>query len=208
MPVKVTGVKETLKALRKVQPEAAKAVSKEVRAAARPVVSKAKGYAPSQAPLSGWGKAEGLWANRVYSGSQVKSKIGFGTSPTKPNRSGFSYTAYIYNKSVAGAIYETAGRKNPNGQPSQASTKGKYSSYIDTSSKVNKSANPNAGKQFIDSMGELYKAQRVQGQRGRTSRKMNGRLIFRAFGEDNGKMLGAVAQAYDKVARNFNQGKY
>ena len=193
MPVKVTGVKETLKALRKVQPEAAKAVSKEVRAAARPVVSKAKGYAPSEAPLSGWGKAEGLWADRVYSGSQVKSKIGFSTSPTKPNRSGFSYTAYIYNKSVAGAIYETAGRKNPNGQPWQKNSKSKNYSQ---------SANPNAGKQFIDSMGQIYKS-----QNGR-DRKMNGRLIFRAFGEDNGKMVGAVAKAYDRVVRNFNQGKY
>lgn len=193
MPVKVTGVKETLKALRKIQPEAAKAVSKEVRAAARPVVSKAKGYAPSEAPLSGWGKAEGLWANRVYSGSQIKSKIGFSTSPTKPNRSGFSYVAYIYNKSAAGAIYETAGRKNPNGQPWRKNNKSK---------KYSQSANPNAGKQFIDAMGQIYKSQDGKDQ------KMNGRLIFRAFGEDNGKMVGAVAKAYDRVVRNFNQGKY
>jgi len=120
------------------------------------------------------------------------------SAPSKPNKKGFRSLAAIYNKSAAGAIYETAGRKNPNGQPSQASTKGKYSSYIDTSKKVNKSANPNAGKQFIDAMGQMYKSQRQQGQGGRVSRKMNGRLIFRAWGEDNGKVNAKVIKAIEK----------
>jgi len=206
MPVEVSGVKKMLKDLRKIQPEAAKALTKEVRAAAKPVVTKAKGYAPSEAPLSGWGISRGAWENRTYVASEVKAGIGFSTKPTKPNRNGFSYTAYIYNKTAAGAIYETAGRKNPNGQPSQASTRGKYSSYVDTSNKVNRSANPNAGKQFIDSMGPLYKAQRAEGQAGRLGRKFNGRLIFRAWAEDQGKVLGAIAKAYDQVVDNFNKG--
>ena len=192
MPVEVSGVKKMLADLRKVQPQAARDLTKNVRAAAKPVVNKAKGYAPSEAPLSGWGISRGIWQNRTYVAAEVKAGIGFSTKPTKPNRNGFSCTAYIYNKTAAGAIYETAGRKNPNGQPSQASTRGKYSSYIDTSNKVNKSANPNAGKQFIDSMGLMYKAQRAQGQAGRLSRKFNGRLIFRAWGDTivTGKQIG------------------
>lgn len=206
MPVEISGVKKMLRDLRKIQPEAAKALTKEVRAAAKPVVSKARGYAPTEAPLSGWGIARGVWENRTYVAAEVKRGIGFSTKPTKPNRRGFSYTAYIYNKTAAGAIYETAGRKNPNGQPSQASTRGKYSSYIDTSNKVSKSANPHAGKQFIDSMGQMYKAQRVEGQAGRLGRKFNGRLIFRAWGEDQGKVLGAIAKAYDGVVDKFNRG--
>ena len=206
MPVEVSGVKEKLKELRKMQPEAAKTLTKNVRAAAKPVVAKAKGYAPAEAPLSGWGVSRGLWENRTYVASEVRAGIGFSTKPTKPNRRGFSYTAYIYNKTAAGAIYETAGRKNPNGQPTQASTRGKYSSYIDTSNKVSKSANPNAGQQFIDSMGEMYKAQRTEGQSGRLSRKFNGRLIFRAWGEDQGKVLGKIAKTYDDLVNKINEG--
>jgi hypothetical protein len=38
-------------------------------------------------------------------------------SPSKPNKNGFVALARILNKSAAGAIYETAGRKNPKGQP-------------------------------------------------------------------------------------------
>jgi hypothetical protein len=47
-------------------------------------------------------------------------------------------------------------------------------------------------------MGEMYKAQRAQGQGGRVSRKMNGRLIFRAWGEDQGKVNARVLKAIEK----------
>ncbi len=94
--------------------------------------------------------------------------------------------ATIFNKSAAGAIYETAGRKNPDGQPPAKRTiayrGGKVVPAWQSGRDINTSANPKAGKQFIDSMPELYIAQRQAGQRGRSSRKMNGRLIFRAVG--------------------------
>ena len=207
MPVEISGVKQKLKELRKLQPEAVKALNKNVRAAAKPVVAKAKGYAPSEAPLSGWGISRGIWENRTYVASEVRAGIGFSTKPTKPNRKGFSYTAYIYNKTAAGAIYETAGRKNPNGQPTQESTRGIYSSYIDTSNKVSKSANPNAGKQFIDSMGAITKGRRAEGQRGRLGRKYDGRLIYRAWAEDQGRVLGRIAKTYDDLVTKINEGR-
>ncbi len=47
-------------------------------------------------------------------------------------------------------------------------------------------------------MPELYIAQRQAGQRGRSSRKMNGRLIFRAWGEDQGRTNAAVVKAIEK----------
>lgn len=198
MPVEVTGALELRKALKKLSPELSKESQKEISGLLRSITNKAKGYVPSEAPLSGWGNAVGLWANRVYDAGDIKRGITFSAAPSKPNKRGFRSMATIYNKSAAGAIYETAGRKNPHGQPSQASTKGKYSSYIDTSKKVNKSANPNAGEQFIGAMGEMYKATRQQGQGGRVSRKMNGRLIFRAWGEDQGKVNAKVIKAIEK----------
>jgi hypothetical protein len=115
--------------------------------------------------------------------------------------------ARIVNSSAGGAIYETAGRLNPSGQPSQASTRGTFSDYIDTSNKVNKSLNPNAGKQFINranSLGALVNARpRQQGQAGRSTRKMTGRVIFKAFAEDQGKVTAAVIKAIENSANNF-----
>jgi hypothetical protein len=198
MPADVTGALELRKALKKLAPEMAKESQKEIAGLLRSITNKAKGFVPSEAPLSGWGNAVGVWENRVYDASTIKRGITYSAAPSKRNKRGFRSLATIYNKSAAGAIYETAGRKNPNGQPTQASTRGLFSNYVDTSSQVNKSANPNAGKQFIDSMPPLYKAQRQKGQSGRVSRKMNGRLIFRAWGEDNGKVNAMVLKAIEK----------
>lgn len=197
MPAEVVGALELRKAMKLLVPDIAKESQKEIAGLLRSVTNRARGYVPSEAPLSGWGKAVGVWENRVYDAGTIKRGITFSSAPSRPNKNGFRSLATIYNKSAAGAIYETAGRKNPMGQPSQASTRGKYSSYVDTSSKVNKSANPNAGKQFIGAMPPLYKAQRQEGQRGRTSRKMNGRLIFRAWGEDQGRTQAKVIKAIE-----------
>lgn len=207
MPIVLSGVEETIAMLGRFQPYAARAVQDKVKQATQPLVATARGFAPAKPPLSGWGKQVGLWANKSYNALEVKEGIGFDDTPTKPNRKGFTYSAYIYNKSIAGQIYETAGRKNRNGRPHQSTTKGKYSSYIDTSNRVSKSRNPNAGKQFIDSMGLLYSIPRVKGQKGRRGRKKDGRLIFRAWGQDQGKVLGAVAAAYGDVIKKFNGGK-
>lgn len=211
MPVKLSGTKQILAALSEFQPEAKKELQKQVRAAAMPIVHVARGYAPSKAPLSGWGKEVGIWASRSYNAAEVRSGIGFSSNPTRPNRSGFSYTSYIYNKSAAGAIYETAGRKNPNGQPPAKRTiayrNGKIVPAWQSGKNLNTSANPHAGKQFIDSMGKMYIAHRAEGQAGRLGRKLNGRLIYRAWAEDQGKVLGAVVRSYDLIIKQFNGRK-
>jgi hypothetical protein len=197
MPTEVTGALELRKALRKVQPELAKETEKEIRSLLKVVAVKAKGFVPSEAPLSGWGNAVGVWENRVFSTSDIRRGIGYSTAASKPNKRGFRSIATIFNKTAAGAIYETAGRKNPQGQPSQASTKGTYSSYVDTSNKVNKSANPFAGKQFIDALPPLVDSQQ-SGAAGRRTRKTKGRLLFRAWAEDQGKTNAAVLKAIGK----------
>jgi len=202
MPASVSNVVALRRGLKKLAPEIAVETQKEISGLLRSVTNKARGFVPSEAPLSGWGNKVGIWANRAYDSGEIRRGITYSTAPSRPNRKGFRSMAAIYNKSAAGAIYETAGRKNPMGQPSQASTRGKFSSYVDTSNKVNKSANPNAGKQFINSMGEMYKSTRQEGQRGRISRKMNGRLIFRAWGEDQGKTNALVIKAIEKSLNN------
>jgi hypothetical protein len=214
MPVDAKGIIKLRRAIKEIEPELAKETQKEIAGLLRSITNKAKGFVPSEAPLSGWASSTGIWGDspRRYDAGEIKRGITFSTAPSKPNKRGFRSLATIYNKSAAGAIYETAGRKNPNGQPPAqrvtgwtggAFGKGTIGKVWETGNEINKSANPQAGKQFIDSMGIMYKSQRKQGQTGRVSRKMNGRLIFRAWGEDNGKVnakvIKAIEASLDKV---------
>jgi hypothetical protein len=215
MPTEVKGAKNLRKAIKKFEPDLAKATTKEMAAALKPITNKARGYMPSEGlMLSGWTSATSSSDTTnyrhfpKYDQAEAKRGVKYSTTPSKPNKRGFVSLARIINSSAGGAIYETAGRKNPNGQPSQASTRGVFSDYIDTSNKVNKSLNPNAGKQFIaraNSLGSLINARpRQQGQRGRTTRKMTGRVIFRAYAEDQGRVTAAVIKAIGNSAITFN----
>jgi hypothetical protein len=114
MPVQVKGGIELRKALKKFTPDLAKETQKEMGSLLKPITAKARGFIPSQAPLSGWGKAS-VNARWYWDGRAAKKGVGYKTTPSKPNRSGFRSLARIQNASMSGAIYETAGRKNPGG---------------------------------------------------------------------------------------------
>jgi hypothetical protein len=214
MAVELKGADKLRKALREFEPDLAKKTTKEMAAVLKPITNKARGFMPANGSmLSGWTSASSSTETTnyrhfpKYDQTEAKRGVKYSTSPSKPNKRGFVSLARIINSSAGGAIYETAGRKNANGQPSQASTRGIYSDYIDTSNKVNKSLNPNAGKQFIDranSLGSLVNARpRQQGQAGRATRKMTGRVIFRAFAEDQGKITAAIVKAINNSAIEF-----
>ena len=116
MPVKLQGAVALRKALRNFEPDLAKETTKEIASFLKPVTRNARGFLPSneQAP-SGWLKrksAQGKWANRYYDKTIASRSISFKSSPSKANRRGFRALASIFNKSAAGAIYETAGRKS------------------------------------------------------------------------------------------------
>lgn len=206
MPASVSNVVALRKGLKNFAPELAQESQREISGLLRSITNKARGFVPSQAPLSGWGNKVGVWANRAYDSGEIKRGITFSTAPTKANRNGFRAMASIYNKSAAGAIYETAGRKNPQGQPPAKRTVAYRGGFVvpawQSGKDINTSANPNAGKQFIDSMGKIYVAKRMEGQTGRLSRKMNGRLIFRAWGEDQGRTNALVIKAIEKTMDN------
>jgi hypothetical protein len=217
MPTEVKGAVELRKALRKFTPDLAKETQKEIAGVLKPIVSKARGFIPSTAPLSGWAKStNGTWGNRVWSSSEAKRGVGYKTTPSKVNRSGFRSLARIVNASPSGSIYETAGRLNPQGRPQAPLAKvvalghSNYGKTIRSGSKSESlSNNPNAGKQFIDAMNETSRIvnayQRNEGQSGRASRKMKGRAIFRAWAEDQGKANAAVVRAIEKSRVEFEK---
>ena len=212
MPTEVRGAIEARKALKKFEPDLSKEIQKEMANLLRPIVKNAKGFIPNTI-LSNWSKDESSdVAYRQfprYDARDAKRGIGYRTAPSKPNRNGFRALARIVNTSAAGTIYETSGRKNPQGQPVAVMVQTKWiPPYMQTGRDYSKSLNPNAGKQFIDAINATGKIVDANNQigRGRRSRKMKGRAIYRAWAEDGGKTNAALLLAIEK-SKNFFQLK-
>ena len=170
MPVAVKGAVALRRALREFTPDLAKQLPKEMAIALKPVVKTAKGYAPSESQiLSGW-KPRSMGEGRfpTYNASMVKSGIGYKTTPSKPNRRGFRSLARLFNKTAAGAIYETAGRKTPDSR-------------------------------FVQNLNNKY-ASSMKG-----TGKLEGRVLYRAYEEDQGKAQNGVLKAIEKAKTRLNQ---
>ena len=198
MPVELQGAVALRKALKEYTPDLAKETQKEIAGNLRKVVNRARGFVPSESPLSGWANPVGEWEYRAFNAGVIQKGLGYSTAPSKPNKRGFRTLAQIFNKSAAGAIYETAGRKNPQGLPASRRTIAMRNGGIvpawESGRDVNKSANPYAGRQFIDAMPPLVDSQQSNSA-GRRTRKTKGRLMFRAWAEDQGKTTAAVVKA-------------
>ena len=198
MPVELQGAVALRKALKEYTPDLAKETQKEIAGNLRKVVNRARGFVPSESPLSGWANPVGEWEYRAFNAGVIQKGLGYSTAPSKPNKRGFRTLAQIFNKSAAGAIYETAGRKNPQGLPASRRTIAMRNGGIvpawESGRDVNKSANPYAGRQFIDALPPLVDSQQSNSA-GRRTRKTKGRLMFRAWAEDQGKTTAAVVKA-------------
>lgn len=213
MPTEVKGGLALRKALKQFTPDLAKDLRKEMAALLSPIVKNARGFIPSQAPLSGWGKASVTGRFPEWSSSEAKAGIGYKTTPSKVNRSGFKSLARIQNVSAAGAIYETAGRVNPNGREQgsafivQARGNKNYGKNIVAANRnQGRSRNPQAGSIFVQAInqyGEIVDANNQTG-RGRRSRKMKGRAIFKAWKEDGGKTNASVLKAIEASKQKFD----
>ena len=170
MPTEVKGATKLRKALREYEPDLAKATTKELGNLLKPIAAKARGFMPAESPLSGWAeRADGKGKFPTYNPSIAKKGITYKTSPSRPNNRGWRSLVSLLNKSAAGAIYETAGRKNPGGN-------------------------------FSPRLGGDPKG----------NGKLQGRSIFRAWNEDQGKTQGAVIKALEGAAAKFNAktGRY
>ena len=200
MPVEVKGLDETLKALRQFEPDLAKNLNREIRAALTPVQKKAQGFVPNEIPgLSNWTFAtQGKKITAESSAFAVKEFPKFNAAivrrgiklfigRTKPNRNGFITFYRISNITAAGAIMETAGRKSgKSGQPWDRKSKSHNYSH---------SLNPKAGEHFIESMGEHLEGTGM----------MRGRLIYRAWHENEGKALARTMKAVDATIMQFQR---
>jgi len=196
MPTEVVGAVALRKALNQYAPDLAKELSKELGAILKPIVAEARGFVPLKSPMSGWEKTETRKGGSFpkYDAAEIKRGITFKTTPSKPNRAGFVNTIRIQNKSMIGAIYETAGRKNGQGQDWVGPSAG------GASKGVSRSVNPYAGNQFISNLGNLYGS-----KRGGNDHRMMGRLIFRAWAKTQGKANARVFKAIENTTARFNR---
>jgi hypothetical protein len=169
MPASVKGGVALRKSLRAFAPDLAKATQKEIAGALKPITKTAKGYFPDDGQvLSGWLARENSEARfPSYNARIVKAGVGYKTSPSKPNRRGFRSLARVFNKSAAGAIYETMGRKTPSSR-------------------------------FVQNQSSKY------GSSMKGDGKMEGRALFRAYEENNGKARDAVLNAIKSAADKLN----
>jgi len=188
MPVvELRGNIDLRKALRDFAPDLEKELKMELHKALRPVVRQAKSFVPAVSPMRGWaGRSYSEGRFPTYNAATVTAGITYSVSASKPNKNGFTSMARIINKSAIGAIYETSGRKNPNGQQWVGPTAGGYSKG------VSRSNNPNAGKQFINNLPPLV-----------SSLKGRGRLIYRAWAENKGLAEGVAMRAIDSARQQF-----
>jgi hypothetical protein len=202
MPVEVKGVIALRKALNAYAPDLAKELTDEITKSLKVIQKDARGFIPSMAPnnLYNWNdQAKGrqitaktsmfrtfntegrLRMFPLYNAAEIKRGIVYRTGYGKPNARGFRSLFRVRNKSAAGAIYETAGRTHPNGDPRS------------------KSNNPNAGARFVQ-QGPLY-GRKKAGAGG----DMRGRAIFRAWEQDEGKQLVHIMQAIENTRVKFNK---
>jgi hypothetical protein len=185
--VEIRGNTDLRRALRLFAPDLEKTLRDEMKAGLLPIVKQARGFVPSTVPMSGWAARSFSEARfPFYNAQLIRKNIGYSTLVSKPNKNGFTSMARIFNGSGVGAIYETAGRKNANGQVWVGPKAG------GSSKGVSRSVNPGAGKQFIDNLEPIS-----------NSLKGRGRLIYRAWAANRGIAEGIVNKAVDKAITQF-----
>ena len=189
MPATVKGLDEALKALRKIDPELSKQLKKSVRPSLRLMQDEARAYVQYEIVglRKGWMGANPDAKSRTsrkrafpnYDPTVARKGIVYSLGAKKANRNGWVALFSLINKSASGAIIETAGRKNPTGDPRSQSN------------------NPNAGAHFIQAIenatGAIYRTG--------SSPKSQGRLIFRSVANNRAQFRAAVVDAVNATYR-------
>jgi hypothetical protein len=217
VPVEVVGVKDVLNGLSFFDEDLRLRVARAIDPLMRQVAEKAKGFVPNNGQvLSGWAKPISSETNYKpfpkYDAGAVRAGIGYNPGKNTANKYGWQVSQYVYNVSRPGSIYETAGRLNPQGRApfEMTPSRGASGQYTKRSAKSRafeeyKSNNPFASQQFIAALEPVTKPKRVPGTRGVNGRKMQGRLIYKAWAQDSIKVYEAILKAIDGSTVEFKR---
>jgi hypothetical protein len=194
MPVEVKGAIAFKKALARYAPELKKEFDKEVKAAIKPIVAAAKSKVPQQVfgGVDNWSNWAGGFPK--YDPNVIRRGLTYSTG-SKRSRSGFTSLATLFNKSAVGAIVERAGAVHPYGRPTshQVTINKRFRPTQVTvrTSKDSQSQNPNAGMMMIERLNEHVGHLKSYDK----GPKSNGRLLYAAYAENQGKALDAIMKA-------------
>jgi hypothetical protein len=219
MPVEVVGVEDVLKGLSFFDED----LYSRIRTAITPLMKRVEAQSKNDVPnnsevLSGWSKP--ISSNVAYrpfpkyDATTVKGGIGYKEGKNRLFKNGFQVENYVYNVSAAGRIYETAGRKNPEGRAPVMSTTlkelGNVQGYEGKKSGRKRSTrdyssnNPFAGYQFVTALEPVTSQPKIKGVRSGGT-KTKGRLIYKAFAKNSTDIYGAILKAIDATAVDFNK---
>jgi hypothetical protein len=186
VPVNLAGYAETLKAMDNFDNGLYKDMNANIKAVMLPIRDKARSYAPANSTLlTNWTSPSSsvetikYRAFPKYDETETKRGIVYKEGNNFRKGKAFQVSHYVANRSAGGAIYETAGRKAGLG-----------------GNKNTESLNPNAGQQFM----AQFASNTLVGK----NRPLQGRLIYRAWSEDQGKAQGAVLKAIEAAILTFN----
>lgn len=219
MPVEVIGVDDVLKGLNFFDEDLYNRIRTVLTPLMKRVEQQAKGYVASDTEvLSGWAKPASPNLDYrpfpKYNSALVKGGIGYKEGKNAQFKNGFQVENYVYNVSAAGRIYETAGRKNPQGRAAIMSTTlkelGNVQGYEGSKSGKKRSTrdyssnNPFAGYQFVNALEPVTAQPKIKGVRGGGT-KTKGRLIYKAFANQSPKIYQAILNAINNTAVDFNK---
>jgi hypothetical protein len=219
MPVEVIGVDDVQKGLSFIDEDMYNRIRTALTPLMKQVEQQAKGYVANDAEvLSGWAKpaSDNLDYRPFpkYNSALVKGGIGYKEGKNAQFKNGFQVENYVYNVSAAGRIYETAGRKNPQGRAPIMSTTlkelGNVQGYEGSKSGKKRSTrdyssnNPFAGYQFVSALEPVTSQPKIKGVRGGGT-KTKGRLIYKAFANQSPKIYAAILRAINDTAVDFNK---
>lgn len=166
----------TLKALKNFAPDISQEMDKEINIELRKISEYAKTLMPSgEFHPSGWARASaGEWGSRLkFNSDKARNKIKPSRGRNRNTYSGFVNRYGVTNPDAAGAIYEMAGRANPNGRSGGASR------------------NPNAGDDFIKNINKWNNT--------KTPLKNSGRAIYPAVERHQSAVVAAIEASIAKA---------
>ena len=192
MPVEVKGVVEARKILRKLSPDVLKQYNAEIATPLKDITKEARSMTPnsfenlSNFAYPGYDRKSNVQGRRPFPSfvpTVVRRGLTYSLAKSRANRTGWVSLVSMLNKSAAGAIIETAGRKNVYG------------------SAQSRSNNPNAGSQFIAAMNLDIGTLKQTG----TTAKTQGRLMGAALVDNKGKAQTTVLKVLERVAKTANE---
>jgi hypothetical protein len=219
MPVEVIGVDDVQKGLSFIDEDMYNRIKIALVPLMKRVEQQAKGYVASDAEvLSGWAKPASANLDYrpfpKYNAALVKGGIGYKEGKNVQFKNGFQVENYVYNVSAAGRIYETAGRRNPQGRAPIMSTTlkelGNVQGYEGKKSGKKRSTrdyssnNPFAGYQFVSALEPVTSQPKTKGVRS-GGVKTKGRLIYKAFANQSPRIYQAILDAINDTAVDFNK---